>query len=359
MAVSIWASLAAVVIFGCSSGSSSGSSQGAGSQGAGAPSGPSGQPGQPGKGRLILAITIDWEGAYMSPEGLDALDALRKGLGAAPMTHFVSAAYFSKEKVDPTAARSIREMVREGDELAIHLHAWRSLAKASGLVPKLSPSFLTGTDKLLVFEDGDVGFDTDLDVYGVPELRALLRTSRKLLEEAKLPLSKSFRAGGYLGTPKVLQALREEGFDVDSSATDYRQLDERKDEVLPKRIRAIWPNVETGSQPFLIEGPGAALLELPIAAFADYASAAEIAGVIEAAYARLQQEPARDVFVVIGFHQETAEEFGGRIGEAMARVRAKKELAGALELVTVASAAARARRVIGAAAAAPAPAPVK
>lgn len=293
----------------------------------------------------------------MSPEGLDALDALRKGLGPAPMTHFVSAAYFSKEKVDPTAVRSIREMVREGDELAIHLHAWRSLAKASGLTPKLSPSFLTGTDKLLEFEDGDVGFDTDLDVYGVPELRALLRTSRKLLEEAKLPISKSFRAGGYLGTPKVLQALREEGFDVDSSATDYRQLDERKDEVLPKRIRAIWPSVETGSQPFLIEGPGAALLELPIAAFADYASAAEIAGVIEAAHARLQKDSTRDVFVVIGFHQETAEEFGGRIGEAMAKVRAKKELAGALELVTVTAAAERARRVLGAAAPSPATSP--
>ena len=92
---------------------------------------------------------------------------------------------------------TISGIPRPGDELAMHLHAWKSLATAASIEPKLSPSFLTGTDKLLEFEDGDVGFDTDLDAYTGPELRALLRTSRKLLEQTKLPISKSFRAGGY------------------------------------------------------------------------------------------------------------------------------------------------------------------
>ena len=81
----------------------------------------------------------------------------------------------------------------------------------------------------------------DRECGNEPELRALLRTSRKLLEGTGVPVGKAFRAGGYLGTPKVLQAIREEGFDMDSSATDYRQLDERKDEVLPRRIKQIWP----------------------------------------------------------------------------------------------------------------------
>jgi hypothetical protein len=317
-----------------------------------------------GKGRVVVALTIDWEGAYLSTEGLEALDELRKGLGAVPLTHFVSAAYFTKEAPDTTVASTIQRAVRPGDELAVHLHAWRSLAKASGLLPKLSPSFLTGTDKLLEFEDGDVGFDTDLDVYGVPELRALLRTSRRLLEQVGVPISKTFRAGGYLGTPKVLQAAREEGFTVDSSATDYRQLDERKDEVLPRRIREIWPNVETTSQPWLVEaragearaGEARAgdLLELPIAAFADYATAAEMVAVFEAAHARLQKEPGRDVFVVLGFHQETGGEFTHRLGEAMAKVRGRRELADELVFTNTADAAERARRAL-----APAPAPAQ
>jgi hypothetical protein len=346
----IWAYLlAAFVAGGCSSGSS-GTAGTAGSAGSGASAGSGGSARSasaagPGSGRVVVALTIDWEGAYFSPDGLDALDELRRGLGPVPLTHFVSAGYFTKEAPDPAAAVTIAKAVRPGDELAMHLHAWRSLAKASGIEPKLAPSFLTGTDELLKFEDGDVGFDTDLDAYTVPDLRAMLRTSRRLLERTQLPISKAFRAGGYLGTPKVLQAILEEGYAIDTSATDYRQLDERKDEVLPKRIQAIWPAVETTSQPFVV-GKGGSLLELPVAAFTDYASAAEIATVIEAAHARLQKEPGRDVFVVLGFHQETGEDFAGRLGEAIAKVRARPELAAAIEFKNVSDAAERARRAL-------------
>jgi predicted deacetylase len=322
MPARIWAYLAALVVGGCSRAS------------------------PPANGRIVVALTIDWEGAYVSPDGLDALDEFRRALGPAPLTHFISAAYFTKDRPDPTAATSITEAVRKGDELALHLHAWRSLAKASGIEPKLSPSFLTGTDKVLEFEDGDVGFDTDLDAYGVPELRVLLRTSRRLLEQIHTPVSKTFRAGGYLGTPKVLQAIREEGFAVDSSATDFRQLDERKDEVLPKRIQAIWPGVDPTTQPWLVRAPGGSVLEMPIAAFADYATADEIVAVFEAAHTRLQKDPGRDVFVVVGFHQETAHDFAGRLGEAMQKVRGRRELVGGLVFTTVEDAAERARRAV-------------
>jgi hypothetical protein len=293
------------------------------------------------KGRLVVAVTLDWEGAYLSPEGLDALDALRKGLPDVPITHFVSAAYFTKDSPDPRAVSTIVEAVRKGDELAVHLHAWKSLALAAGIEPKLNPSFLTGTDKLMQFEDGDVGFDTDLEVYSVVEARALIRTSRKLLEQTRLPISKSFRAGGYLATPRILQAIREEGFAVDSSATNAQQLDARQDAVLPRRIREVWPKVETATQPFFVEVPGGKLLELPIAAIADYVTAAELVGVLEAAHGRLQQEPARDVVVVLGFHQETSQEFAGRLGEALQQVRARKAFAADLLFTTIESAAER------------------
>lgn len=299
-----------------------------------------------GKGRIVVALTIDWEGAYLSPEGLDALDEFRHSQGQAPLTHFVSAAYFTKERQDPKAVATITQAVRQGDELAVHLHAWRSLARAAGIEPRLSPSFLTGTDKLLEFEDGDVGFDTDLDAYSVSDLRVLLRTSRRLLGVMHAPVSSTFRAGGYLGTPKVLQAAREEGFTVDCSAADYRQLDERKDDMLPRRVQAIWPRVEATSQPWLVEVAGGSLLEMPIAGFADYATTAEIIAVFDIASARLQSTPGRDVFVVLGFHQETADEFSGRLREALDTVRGRKDIADHLVFTTVEDAAARARRVI-------------
>ncbi|MBC7978436.1 MAG: hypothetical protein H7138_25915 [Myxococcales bacterium] len=292
------------------------------------------------KGRIVVAVTVDWEGAEITTEGLDAVEALRKQLGTAPLTHFVSAAYLTKDRPDPRATASLAEAVHPGDELAIHLHAWRSLARASGIDPKLSPSFVTGTDKLFEFEDGDIGFDTDLDVYSVVELRAMLRTSRRLLEQTQETVSKTFRAGGYLGTPKVLQAIREEGFVVDSSATDYRQIDEGKDTFMLKRVQEVWPKTETTSQPYFIDGTAKQLLEMPIAATADYVTAADIVITFEAAEARLQKAPTRDVFVVIGCNQETADSFAARLGEAIAKLGTKRPIADRLVFTTVEKAAA-------------------
>ena len=304
----------------------------------------SGQPDA--KGRLVVAVTVDWEGAELSPDGLDAIDELRKQLGAAPITHFASAAYFTKDHVDPRAAATLAESIHPGDELAVHLHAWRSLARASGIEPKLSPSFVTGTDKLFDFEDGDVGFDTDLDVYSVTELRALIRTSARLLTQTHVAVSKTFRAGGYLGTPKVLQAAREEGYLVDSSATDYRQIDEGKDTVMLKRVQEVWPKTETTTQPYFVNGVDGAphqLLEMPIAATTDYVTAADVVITFEAAEARLQKAPTKDVFLVIGCNQETAQDFAPRLGEAIAKLRATHPLADHLWFTTVAKAAALAR----------------
>jgi hypothetical protein len=297
-------------------------------------------------GRIVAAVTVDWEGAALAPEGLDALDELRKHLGSAPITHFVSAAYFTKDHPDPRAAAYLTESVHPGDELAVHLHAWRSLATVAGIAPKLSPSFVSGTDKLAEFDDGDIGFDTDLDVYGVPELRALVRASVRLLEQTHRPVSKVFRAGGYLGTPKMLDAIRLEGFAVDSSATDSHQVDSRKDSFLARRVREVWPKVDETTQPFLVDPQSRQLIEMPIAATADYVTAADIVHMFEAASERLTRDPEHDVFVVLGCNQETAQDFAGKLGEALDQVRGRAAIADRLLLTTVENAATLARNAL-------------
>jgi hypothetical protein len=300
----------------------------------------------PRQGHVVVVMTIDWEGASLSPEGLDAIDDLRRGLDDVPMTHFVSAAYFTKDKPEPKLVSSIVEAVHRGDQLAVHLHAWRSLAKASGIAPRLSPSFLTGTDQLAELEDGDTGFDVDLDTYSIVELRAQLRTSRQLLEQTRVPVSKSFRAGGYLATPKVLAAIHDEGYTVDSSAIDYRQLDEMKDEVLPQRLHEVWPNIDPSTQPFYVKTLGGELLEIPIAAVVDYATTAEVIRIIESAHARLQTTPSKDVFVVLAFHLETADSFADRLRAAMLHVRSRPDLANDLMFTTIDHAEELARSIV-------------
>ena len=286
---------------------------------------------------MVVAITVDWEGAELNPDGLDAIDWLRKRVPG-PITHFVSSAYFTKAEPEPVVA-TLAEMVKPGDELAIHLHLWTSLAKASGVEPRVSPSFLTGTADVEDY-DGDAGYETDLDVYDVAELRALLRTSRQLLAQSKLAVSRSFRAGGFLATPKVLAAIRSEGFTVDSSALDPGAID-LDDDAFQTRVASVWPKLDGGLQPFDL---GAGLVELPITAFADYTSAGEVAAHIEAAYARLAAEPSHDVFVVFAFNLETAAALAGRIGQGVEKARAAHE---DLVFATVAHAGELARQALG------------
>jgi hypothetical protein len=277
----------------------------------------------PAAGRVVVAITVDWEGAYFSSEGLDALADIRTAAGDAPITHFLSAGYFTKRDADAPAAY-LREAIRKDDELAIHLHLWQSLARAAGVEPKVSPSFLSGTDKLTEFPDGDMGFETDVDVYEASELRAMLRTSRRMLEQTGHRVSTSFRAAGYLGTPRLLQAIRDESFTVDSSAVDHRPIVDPGGTVFAARVAEVWPGVTPSTRPFAIELRGGSLLELPIAAVVDYVAADEVVAVIDAARATLEDDPDRgDVVVVLALHHETGAEFGPRLREALERLRAR------------------------------------
>ena len=277
----------------------------------------------PPKGRLVVVLTLDWEGAYLSTEGLDAIEAMRAGMTDVPVTHFVSAGYFTKTPQTPDAGGALKAAVKPGDEVAMHLHTWASLARASGLEPKASPSFLTGTDKVLQFPDGDVGFDTDLDTYDVPELRSMLQTSRQLIEANGLDISTSFRAGGYLATPKVLAAIAAEGYTADASAIDAKLLSAETPD-LASRLRMLWPTIGSTTQPLVLPIVGEHhLVELPITSVLDYVSVDDTLALVDKIAAQRHAHPEGDAFVVLAFHQETAEEFVPRVREVITRARGR------------------------------------
>ena len=254
--------------------------------------------------RPAVALTIDWEGAFVSKDGLAAIDDLREQLGNPPITHFLSSAYFAKRG---NARELIAAAIRPGDEVAVHLHAWRTLAEASGVPFRAAPSFLTGTDELMTFEDGDRGFDVDLDAYSVVELRQLLATSRRLLEQAGFAPSRSFRAGGYIVSPKLAQALHDEGFTADSSAIAPASIESR---VWADRIAQLWPTL-----PARLDAAGGSLREYPIAAVADYTTVEELGRILDAAVAR-------NGLVVLAMHQETGEH-AERLSDAVGAARVR------------------------------------
>jgi len=144
----------------------------------------------------------------------------------------------------------------------------------------------------------------------------------------------------------VLAAIGSEGFAFDSSAIDPRQLDEVTDPTWPRRLAALWRSITPASQPYVAQTRGGSILELPIAAVTDYATAAEIVDIVHAAHRRLRATAERDVFVVLGCHLETAADYAGRLAEAVAKLRVDQDLVGDLVFTTIDAAAELARTAI-------------
>lgn len=276
-------------------------------------------------GQVLVALTVAWEGAELDPAELEALTTLRREAGDAPLTHFVCPAYLTRPH-PPTTSDTIGAALRDGDELAVHLHAWSSLAIASGVTFKPSPSFMTGTDKLLPTAP-DLGYDTDLDAYTVPELRAMLRTARSLLTSVGFPISPTFRAAGYLATPKVRDALVAERFTIDSSAISATALHAASDDPLAARVSQLWPEVGSTTQPFVIHTPNGDLREVPISALLSATSADELAHALSVAYAEVESHPDRKVLFVVELDLETASEVVDRFGLALGKLPARQRTA--------------------------------
>lgn len=311
----------------------------------------------PGPGRVRVAVSVDWEGRELEDGNLRAMEAFRAALPDVPLTHFLNAAYFTKPGADPArVAASMRRPLRAGDETGVHVHGWRSLVQAAGVPFRDHPSFW-GDRYPLSPSDGDLGHEVEICAYEVPELRAILRQSRTLLTRAGFDVAPSFRAGGWMADARVLEAIRAEGFLIDSSATDPAWHDELAGVPLRARIGEVWPGVTATSAPFVIPTPAGPVLEMPdTGALADYVTAAEMEGHLRTALDRLAHDPAHDVFVHIGFHQETAQRYSTRVAEAIRAVRGPG--APLLVFETLGASAARARaRLEATPAAAPGPDP--
>lgn len=270
-----------------------------------------------------IAISVDWEGAFLLPASLDALEAFRKDNPGVPLTHMLNAAYYTKPGASAAdVTREIRRAMRDGDETGLHVHGWKSLVAAAGVKPPDGPSFLSPSTGLVAFQD-DIGFDLDLGTFSVAELRAVMKKSREILEAQKLTIGPSFRAGGWIATPGVLEAARAEGFTIDSSAIDPAWLDEKEVAALQRRLGDVWRKIDQTTQPFWIDTPAGKILEMPDSgAAADYLSVVEIQQHVERA-ATAVVAAGKPGFVHIVLHAETADEFAPRLGQALSVLRAR------------------------------------
>jgi hypothetical protein len=160
--------------------------------------------------------------------------------------------------------------------------------------------------------------------YTNAELRKIIAHSIEILQKQGFNRPKSFRAGGWQADDNVLDALAAEGFTLDSSATyaDFL-LPEWGKYKLHKMVKDLWKQTKPTSQPYIYQtSSGLKILELPNnSCLSDYMTGAEMLKVFQSNAQILKKNPKKNVYLSIGFHQETAAEFLPNLREAIRLIR--------------------------------------
>lgn len=295
-------------------------------------------------GAVRVAISVDWEGRELSEANLVAIERFRARFPEVALTHFLNAAYFTKPGVnDEALAARIRRVIRPQDELGLHLHGWRSLIEAAGVEFKTSPNFW-GEGKALKPVGGDEGHEVEIASYSTEQLKQILTFSKTTLQErGGFSIGGSFRAGGWVAPPHVLEAVRAAGFGVDTSAVPPSWHDELAGLALRSRIQQLWGDIRPTTQPYRVTTPAGVVVEMPdTGCLADYVTAREMTQHVREALARQRRRPDAEVYVHLGFHLETAARYLPRLSAALKDLRGDAEPRLAFE--TLEASAARVRR---------------
>lgn len=252
--------------------------------------------------RMDIYVTVDWEGANLAEDNLDAMRQFRRKFPQIAMVQLLNPAYFVQPAADPQqVARTIRTTLLPEDTLGLHLHGWQSLVNYCGLAYQSGPSISGQTD---VCVPETCGYTVSLEyAYSEKELTQLVACSSQLLVDNGFARPRHFRAGGWQFGPKLQAAIQANGFVWDSSRIDAQLLIPRwpANSPLVTLLQKLHPDSTPLDQPYALS---AQLMEFPNnAALADYTSTRQILQLFE------QLLSHHKPVMVLGFHQETAADY--------------------------------------------------
>ncbi len=165
---------------------------------------------------LFVTWTIDWEGYGLKEEYWKDMVNLSDTYGM-PMTHLFNPRIYTNPEVTPTHANQmtnwVKDRLKNGDEIGLHLHMHYDLVSAAGLTPKTSPAW----------GGREAGHDVLTSAYNYDEFLQILNWSKQKFKEKGLPVPKGFRAGAWFVDLDNLRALSTAGFVYDTSGSDYKE----------------------------------------------------------------------------------------------------------------------------------------
>jgi hypothetical protein len=252
---------------------------------------------------LYIVVSTDWDDPDAQDASLARHGVLHARHPALILTHLVGPVTFADPSVAPERAADLAAFLRgmrddRGDEIGLHLHPWCTFVETTGVPCRTWPSVIDGS------EDPS-GYSVVLASYPDADAERLLAAAVDVLDEAGLGRPVSFRAGAWTAGPGTLRALAAAGLQVDSSAVNWRLLEEWAGLGPDAWGAAHWPTTDDRSQPYRpAEVEAGTLLEVPDnGALVDYVTAAEMIDILDANGARSSLDEPHAVS--LGWHAAT------------------------------------------------------
>ena len=267
---------------------------------------------------INIIVTVDWEGRDLHKDNLKKMELFREEYKNIPILHFLNAAYFTKAGIREQETREkIYSVLRPGDEHGLHIHSWKSLLEKSDVAFKTYPSWAQDTPLAIPNDNSDIGHCVPISTYTTKEIIKMIETSREILIRNDFQNPTSFRAGGWMATENVREALIQTGLSMDSSALPISLLEgKRKNNLLLEMLNGVWKKIKVTDPPFIISknAQKGVLTELPNnGCLADYMTGEETLSVYREMVKVFEKNPNQDVYLTTGFHQETANKFLDRL----------------------------------------------
>ena len=279
---------------------------------------------------LYVAVTNDWDDSDNPDPTLRRQERLHANHPELRITHFVGPYTFTDPEVSPSrrqllAQWAIGQRDQFRDEIGLHIHPYCNFVERTTVPCRNQPSF--------AWTAGDpTGYTVVLSSYDEAQTTALVEKALELFDQNGLGQPTSFRAGGWTAELHTLSALANLGFVADSSAANWRRLEEWKDDreaILYPWNQEHWIAIDETSQPYypsatdILEAtpPALSLVEVPDnGALVDYVSGEEL---IEMFGANWPERAPLDhpVAYVIGYHPPNfSESFLQRMDTALTHI---------------------------------------
>jgi hypothetical protein len=260
------------------------------------------------EGKILLALSIQWEGENLLDSNLNAIAEFREKFSSISFLQFVNPVYFTKDNANTEDVRSkIASVMRSNDSLGLQLLGWRSLIEGAGVTYRSAPTFWGNRPEVRP-DSKDIGHEVPISTYSQDELSKIFEHGIDIFSKNGFPRPISFMAGGWMATTQVLEACAREGIKYDFSGIPPSAIATKaKRFPIYQWLADLWARTTPFSQPTPIPTEAGWIQEYyNNGGTLDYASESDIVDLYRAYANLLKKDPSRPYVLHIGIYQETA-----------------------------------------------------